>query len=128
MSSLALDRLGGIASSTCALHCITLSIAPAVVALIDLEFLRSEALEWGFFASAMLLGLLASALSFRAHQNTRILAGFGIGLGLLLAGRLGEAFHLFPGAGVVAIVGGLTLAGAHLQSLRHTRQCAADCA
>ena len=46
MNTLSPDRMGGVASATCALHCLVLSVTPALVTLLGLEFLAQEVFEW----------------------------------------------------------------------------------
>ena len=45
MNTLSLDRMGGVASATCALHCLVLSVAPALVTFLGVEFLAQEVSE-----------------------------------------------------------------------------------
>jgi len=128
MNTIALDRMGGIASTSCALHCLMLSLAPAVVSLLGVDFLANETCEWIFFGAALSFAVLAAGLGYRSHGSRWILAGFATGMLVLVAGRLGEALHVYPGAGVLAITGGLLLATSHLLSARHIRSCGhTDC-
>jgi hypothetical protein len=122
-----LDRLGGVASASCAAHCLTMSLAPALVAFLGAEFLASEALEWGLFVAAVVFALAAAGLGFRVHRDVRVLAGFGAGLAALTAARLGEALDLFEGTLVLAVLGGGALVASHLVSARQTRRCRASC-
>ena len=127
MSSIVLDRMGSIASASCALHCLTLSLAPALVAFLGIDFLASEAVEWGLFASAVLFALLAATLGYREHRDHRVLAGFGVGLLALSAARLGEAGALFEGTLVLAVLGGVILVTSHIVSARRLRTCREGC-
>ena len=124
-----MDRLGGVASATCAVHCLVLSFAPALVALLGLELFADELFEWAFFGTALVFALLAAVVGYSGHRTWWVAAGFGVGMGTLIAGRLGEALELFEGGGVVSIVGGALLLASHLASLRCTAACrAAQCA
>ena len=127
MATAVLDRLGSVASASCALHCLTLSLAPALVGVLGVEFLANEAVEWGLFASAVLFAVAAASLGFRAHRDVRVLGGFAVGLVVLSAARLGEALDLFGGTLVLAVVGGGTLVASHLLSARRLRACREDC-
>ena len=127
MKSLVLDRVGSIASASCALHCLVLSLAPALLTFLGAEFLANEAVEWGLFASAVLFAVLAATLGYRQHRDGRILFGFGLGLVALTAARLGEALSLFEGTLVMAVLGGTILVSSHLMSVRVLRACRADC-
>ena len=128
MTSLWMDRLGGLASATCALHCLLMAFAPALVPLLGLSMLRGEAFEWGFFAFAIGFAVLAGGLGYRVHRTWWVLAGFGAGIAVLVAGRLGEALALFEGGAVLSILGGVVLVGTHAASTLRTRSCQVPCA
>ena len=123
MNTLTLDRLGGVASACCSLHCLTMAFAPAIVTLLAVDFLAHESFEWGLFAAAVTLAITAAGLGFRAHRNRRVLMGFGAGVAVLMAGRLGEAFSLYEGAMGLAVAGGFILVLSHVASARETRAC-----
>lgn len=127
MSSLFVDRLGSVASASCALHCLTVSLAPALVGFLGVEFLANEAVEWGLFASAVVFAVLAAGLGYRVHRSGKVLASFAIGLGALSAARFGEALDLFEGTLVLAVLGGGVLVASHLTSVRKLRACQEDC-
>lgn len=127
MASTALDRIGSVASASCALHCLTLSLAPALLGVLSIEFLANEAVEWGLFASAVIFAVVAAVLGFRVHKNTRVLGGFAVGLVALTAARLGEALGLFEGTLVLAVLGGGVLVASHLTSARQLRACRKAC-
>ena len=127
MQSVWMDRFGSAASTACALHCFTMSFAPALLGVLGISFLANEVFEWAFFSAAIAFALLAAALGYRVHRAKGVLIGFAVGVGLLVMGRMAEAFELFEGGGKLAILGGLALAGSHLASLRCTAACRADC-
>lgn len=127
-TSLWMDRFGGFASATCAAHCLIMGFAPALISVIGLEFLANEVYEWAFFASAIAFAAAAALVGFRVHRTPWVLAGFGLGMMVLIAGRMGEALELYEGAGIVAILGGVLLVGAHVSSTLRTRSCQAECA
>lgn len=127
MKGFLLDRLGSIASASCAVHCLTMSLAPALVAVLGIEFLANEMVEWVLFASAVVFALAAAGLGYREHRDARVLAGFGVGLSVLTAARLGEALHLFGGTLVLAVLGGGILVATHFISVRRLRTCRAAC-
>ncbi|MEO0600408.1 MAG: MerC domain-containing protein [Myxococcota bacterium] len=127
MSSLWLDRLGSVASATCAVHCVSLSFAPALISLLGLGVLASELFEWGFFAVAVAFALAAGAWGYRTHGSSEVLMGFAAGVAVLAAGRFGEAFELFEGGVVFAVVGGGLLVASHLVSASRIRASGAEC-
>lgn len=122
MSSPWIDRLGGLASLTCAIHCAVLAFAPAVIALLGMEILASEAFEWVFLSAAVLFAAVAAFVGFRAHRSPWILIGFGAGVTLLICARMVEMFSLFEGGSIIAILGGGVLVGFHMaNTIVHTR-------
>lgn len=126
MNSVVFDRLGSVASASCALHCLTMALAPAVVTLLGVEFLANEAVEWTLYGAAVVFALVAAAVGFRVHRSLPVLGGFGLGLAVLSAARLAEAFHLFEGTLVLAVLGGGVLVGTHIFSARRLRSCSAS--
>ena len=127
MNPLTLDRLGSVASASCAIHCLTMALAPALVAILGIEILASEAVEWGLFGAAVVFALSAAFFGYRLHRDTRVLGGFGLGLALLSAARLGEALDLFAGTLVLALLGGGLLVATHVLSSRWIHACSEAC-
>jgi hypothetical protein len=126
MNTVVFDRLGSVASATCALHCLTMALAPALVTLLGVEFLAGEAVEWSLYGFAVVFALVAGALGYRTHRSLPVLGGFCLGLMVLSAARLGEAFHLFGGTLVLAVLGGGILVATHVLSARRVRSCCAS--
>ncbi len=122
-----LDRLGGVASLSCALHCGLMGFAPGLITLLSLEGLRNEAFEWGFFASAVGFALLAGVLGFRKHRVAWLPLGFLVGIALLTTARLSEALSLFEGGGALAVVGGLCLLTLHVFNAFKSQAAQAAC-
>ena len=85
MNPVLFDRMGSVASASCALHCLTFAVAPAVAGALGIGFLANEKVEWTLFAAAIVFALLASGLGVRVHRNRRVLGGFGLGIALLSA-------------------------------------------
>jgi hypothetical protein len=94
---------------------------------LGLEFIRSEVLEWGFFVSAILFAAVAAVLGHRVHKRIGITAGFGLGIVVLTAGRLGEAMSLFEGGAVLAVAGGSLIVLGHFNNSRASRACSDAC-
>lgn len=117
-----IDRFGSLASATCALHCLTFTIAPAVASAVGLGALTGEAFEWGFFSVAMAMAAIAAFMAFRTHGDLRVLGGFGVGMLVLGAGRVSEMVGLHGGV-VLAVAGGAVLGASHLFSIRQARLC-----
>jgi hypothetical protein len=127
MSAAWLDRLGGVASLACALHCAVFGLAPALVTLVGLELFAGEAFEWGFFALALVFATLAAALGYRAHRTAWVPLGFALGGGMLVVARLAEALALFEGGAVLAVCAGLLLVGFHVANTLRMRACEEAC-
>jgi hypothetical protein len=121
------DRLGSAASAACAVHCLVLSAAPALLSLLGLNILTGQAIEWGFFAMAIGFAAVAGGLGYRTHRSAWVLVGFGAGTLVLTAGRFGEAVGFHQGGVYLAIGGGILLVASHLASLWQTRICHQDC-
>ena len=103
------------------------SVQTAAIALLGVEFLANEAVEWGLFLAASIFAVTAAFLGYRVHRSTSVLAGFGVGLATLSAARLGEAMHLFEGTLVFAVLGGAILVASHVVSARRTKACSKPC-
>jgi hypothetical protein len=138
----ALDNAGATASFLCAVHCALMPMAATVLPVIGLGFVAHEMVEWMLIGLSATLGIISLTLGFRAHRSLRALLVLGIGLGLLCMGRLthppvcsanhdhtahvSHSHEQTHGRGLsvtLLVLGGLTVAGAHLinRSLCHTR-------
>ncbi|MFT5686326.1 MAG: hypothetical protein ACI8RZ_007282 [Myxococcota bacterium] len=122
MNTVWMDRLGSVASAACAAHCFVLAAIPSIISVLGLNALTHEAFEWGFFTLAVGCALVAAVLGYRIHRTRWLLTGFGVGVLVLLAGRLGEALALYEGGAFLAVLGGGLLATSHVVSLRQTRE------
>lgn len=122
-----LDRLGGLAGLVCAVHCGLIAFAPALLTLSGLEILQHEALEWAFFATALIFAGVAAGYGYRHHRNVWTLVGFGGCASVLIVARLAEAMSAFEGAAALAVTGGLALVGLHIVNAVKLRACNASC-
>lgn len=118
-SSSQVDRFGAFVSGSCAVHCIIASVAP--ILFTGLGVLQSESTEWALTGTAAALGLVSAGSAFRAGRPRPLVVTFILGIALLLTGRILEPA---PGAGIAAIMGGVTLILAHLFHLRLARKSA----
>jgi hypothetical protein len=115
-----LERFGAGMSLFCAVHC-----AAMPVLLVMLPFLGSQ-LENSHWAEFLLIGIAASigyltlGMSCRRHGQPLPLLLLSLGLFLVWAGH---AFLPHEAGTVVAVAGGLTLAGAQLLNRRLTGPC-----
>jgi hypothetical protein len=124
-----LDAAGATASLLCAVHCALMPLLVSVLPLIGLSFLVDERTEWALVALSAVLGISSLSLGYREHRSPRALIILGIGLVLLATGRILEERGVEVGGVAVVVLGGLTLAAAHIVNRRlcHTcEQCEED--
>ncbi len=119
------DRLGTLASATCALHCAVMALLPALLPLVGLGFLHDERFEWLFLACAVGFAGAAAWFGHRAHRTWAITLGFALGATALIGARLGEVFGIEGGL-VFALLGGGLLVASHLFNLQRCRGCAEE--
>ncbi len=90
------DRVGAVASTLCALHCLFCAFAPFVFGALGLGFLLSSTAEWALTLCAVAFGAGALALGRRRHGSTRVAALLGLGIVGLLGARaleMGSGHH-----------------------------------
>lgn len=85
-SAPAVDRLGAVASTLCAVHCAVCALLPALFGALGVGFLLSHTVEWGLSAVAIAFGAGALMLGWRRHRS-RMVAALLLGgiVGLLLS-------------------------------------------
>ena len=122
MTQQTIDTWGTAASLGCAIHCACMPLLLALLPLLGGSFLASEPLEWILFLLAAVLGSLSASLGFRKHGQKKAVYVMLVGLVILLAGRLLHT-TTYHGFGVVAlVVGGITVATAHMMN-HHLCRC-----
>jgi hypothetical protein len=124
-----LDRVGATASTLCAIHCALMPIVITILPLIGLGFLADERLEWMLVATSAAMGISSVCLGHREHKQKRAAAMLCLGLSLLAVGRLAEERKLGRYSVVIVVLGGLTVASAHIINRRlcmSCRSCRAD--
>lgn len=128
-----IDRFGSVASMACAAHCVIVAALPTLLAVAEAghdehgHHGEHALIEWVFFGVASLLAVGAGIFGYRRHRTWWVAAGFVVGIPILAAGRLGEAFHI-EGVGFgLTVLGGLILASSHIVSLRRLRAVEDDC-
>lgn len=82
-----IDRIGVIASSLCAVHCLLCALAPAAFAALGLGVLLGHEAEWAFVAVTILIASGALALGWRRHRSRRVVALMLLGFVALLGSR-----------------------------------------
>lgn len=137
-----LDRAGATASFLCAIHCALMPIAVTLLPLVGLGFLAHDAVEWLLIGLSASLGIISLMMGFRSHRSYHALVVLSVGLGLLCLGRLthppacsashDHAAHVTHTHGAshgrglsvtLLVLGGLTVAGAHLINRSLCRSC-----
>ncbi len=120
-----LDKAGAAASLTCAVHCALMPLIITLLPLVGLSFLADERMEWALLGVSALLGSSSLCLGYREHRRRQALLILSLGLTALVTGRLLEEHH-FEAPGVVGVVlGGCTVAAAHVVNRRLCRSCRA---
>jgi hypothetical protein len=116
-----IDRLGGLLSLVCAIHCAAVPVLVVVAALglpiaDGLLALEDERIELGFSLTAIVFVAVSVGLHWRHPNRSSMLASFGLGLALLIGPRLVEAPEWI--AHVAVIAGALLLAWTHRRGYR----------
>lgn len=120
-----LDKAGTAASLLCALHCALMPLAITLLPLVGLQFLASGWVEWTLIGISAVLGTSSLCLGFKEHRSRRALAILGAGLSLVVLGRIIEEHHLGPLGVPTLVLGGITIAGAHLLNRKLCLDCRA---
>lgn len=113
-----LDVAGMVLSGSCALHCSVVALAPAILAATGLGALLDESAEWAFTVTAVAVGAAAAAMAWRAGRSRKVVAGFLLSIGALLAGRVLEHMAAHGPTESLAVLGGVGLALTHVVNLR----------
>lgn len=94
-----LDKAGMIASITCAIHCMIMPLAITLLPIFGLSLFATEEFEWILLMISAMLGITSLCFGFRKHKSFKAFSFLGIGLTLLVIGRLAHEhvshFHIF---------------------------------
>ncbi len=114
-----LDRVGAIASSLCAIHCIALPYFLTILPLVGFSFLASPRFELFMIVSALSIGTISLGLGARHHRKFYLL------FLLLFAAVLFYMAHDFeePTHSFVMAAGGICLAIGHVLNRRLYQSC-----
>lgn len=121
-----LDRFGAVASSLCAIHCITLPWILIALPAVSGSWLTSQPLERAFVLVSIVLASLCSIQGFRTHGRWLVPGATALGA-MVLAGSHATAPEICCAAeiswphAISATLGGALLASGHLLNLRWTR-------
>ncbi len=125
--SWAIDQVGAVASSACAVHCVLCALLPGVLGAVGLGALLGHEAEWGLTLVAIVFASVALLLGWRAHRSWRIAASLSVGIaGLMLSRLLEEAGGPVLGT-ALGILAGVVLVIGHVWNLRASRRCQTVC-
>lgn len=117
------DKLGIVASVTCAVHCSVLPLLLAMSSFTAMEWMMSEWVEWLFFASAILISFWTILPFYHRTKKNGLALMLMIGAALCLLINLLVHSH----NGEVqpwSVVGGLLMVLAHIFNLKARQQSA----
>jgi hypothetical protein len=90
MNSRAVDKLGIVASTACAVHCGVSAFVPALLGALGVGALLGHEAEWVFTLVAVAFASIALWLGFRRHRSRRVASILLTGIFGLLAARVIE--------------------------------------
>jgi len=105
-------------SGACALHCLVVSLAPALLAATGLGALLDETAEWAFTITAVGVGTIAALMGWRGDRPRAVIVAFVLSISVMLAGRALEHFGVHGATEILSVLGGLGLALTHVVNLR----------
>ena len=113
-----LERAATWLSAACAVHCLLVPVASALVPLVGVSGEASrldDRYEDWLHVLVVAGGLLSLLVGYRRHREARIAAAMALGMALYLAGHAAE--RAWYGV-VISVIGGLGLAAASFWSAR----------
>lgn len=124
MSSAALDKAGATASLVCAVHCVALPLAIALLPALGLAWLDNPWIDRSFLVAAVLFAVLAHPKGYVQHKRCvpASLALLGI-VGIILAISVWERVEAHHYA---IAAGGLLVAGSHWLNRHYCHQACCD--
>lgn len=81
------DRLGAVASSLCAVHCVVCALLPAVFGALGLGFMLGHEAEWMFTLLAVIFAGIALLHGWRRHGSVHVAGMLAVGIVGLLVSR-----------------------------------------
>ena len=122
-----LDRVGAIASTICAVHCLLTGVALGLLSVMGLGFLGSATAEYAFLSVTFTVGVAAVWHGARKHHSVIPALFFVVGLTCWLTSHFafghGHAGHETPGGTAFAVLGGLCLVAFHVLNQRMSHRC-----
>ncbi|RYG31556.1 MerC domain-containing protein [bacterium] len=117
------DRIGQIAGTICAVHCVLTGLALGLLSVAGLGFLGSEPAEFGFIGVTVTVGLWALVHGIRRHHSWIPAMVFIGALGCIAGSHFVD--HGTPLGTFLSVTGGIGLVTFHVvnQRLRHGCSC-----
>lgn len=117
-----IDRLGALASSACAVHCVLGAVLPEALAAFGLGALFGHEAEWSLTLAAIFFAATALILGFRKHRSRLVVSLLAAGIATLVLARLleesaGETFGI-----ALSLLAGVVLVAGHLLNIRASRR------
>lgn len=118
-----LDRLGVVASTACAVHCVATALLPAALAALGLSALGGHEAEWVFTSLAVLVATSALVMGWRRRASPAAALALGAGIVGLISSRFLEESG-GHGVGIaVGLASGALLVLGHVLNLRAPSKC-----
>ncbi len=118
----AIDRLGALASTACAVHCTLAALVPSALAAVGLGALLGHGTEWVFTLVAVGFASVALGLGWRKHRSTPAAGALAAGIVGLLVARFVEESGAHELGTVIAVLSGVVLVVGHALNLRVSRR------
>tara|TARA_R110002110_G_scaffold104437_2_gene263399 strand:+ start:323 stop:727 length:405 start_codon:yes stop_codon:yes gene_type:complete len=117
-----LDRIAVVLSSVCMLHCLALPFVLTLLPISQGAFLDEQTFHLLMLVLILPVSLIALTIGCRKHKDQLTIALGTIGLLVLaLTAFFGHDWFGITGERIVTSMGGLILAGAHIQNYRICR-------
>ncbi len=131
------DKLGQIAGTVCAVHCLLTGLALGLLSVVGLDFFGSETSEAIFVGTAGILGIWAVRHGVKKHHSYIPSLFFVWGLVCIVishfvfghahAKGLSSATPAAIASTVFSVMGGLSLVTFHWLNQRFAHRCGCDC-
>ena len=118
-----LDRIAVVLSGICMLHCLALPLLLTVFPIMNVTILSEEVFHLLMLVVILPVSVVALTIGCRQHKDTLTVVLGAIGLGILtVTAFAGHDIFGLTGERLVTSLGGLILAGAHIQNYRCCRR------
>lgn len=101
------DRIGAVASSLCAAHCVVCALLPAAFSAMGLGVLLGHQAEWLFTIVAVTFAIGALVFSWRRHRSVRVAALLSLGILGMFTSRFLEMSGESEGHAAVTVDAGV---------------------